>query len=94
MRQSISKDLSRKVFTHRGNDCWECKDYKTFYMTIRPYNLETDKRKGRDPKHYTLFTNFGPIVHNLKSIIEAFNKGYELADKEYEARFPGLNYKY
>jgi len=48
----MKNDLSRKVFTHTVNDCWQCLDYKTFYMTIRPTNLETDKMKGYDPNHY------------------------------------------
>ena len=44
-RQTISDDPSRKIFvpTEGPNDNWECKDYKTFYMTIRQTNLPDDK---------------------------------------------------
>ena len=88
-RIKMQKDLSRKVFQHVGNDCWECRDYKTFYMTIRPTKLETDLKKGYDPKHYMLSPNFCESVY-CKSLPEAFAKGYDMADEEYELRYPGL----
>jgi hypothetical protein len=88
-RTKMKNDLSRKVFTHTVNDCWQCLDYKTFYMTIRPTNLETDKMKGYDPNHYMLSPNFCESVL-CKSLPEAFTRGYDMADEEYELRYPGL----
>ena len=94
MRHSAIKDPSRKVFVHKGNDCWECKDYKTFYMTIRPTNLPDDERKGRDPNHYCIAISSGDIIDGIKSLPEAFTKGYTAADEIYEGRYPGLKYKF
>lgn len=94
MRNSISKDPSRKAFIHVGHDCWECKDYKTFYMTIRPMNSESEKRKNKNPNHYSLAISSGDIVQDIKSLPEAFAKGYDLADKIYENRYPGLKYSF
>lgn len=94
MRNSISKDPTRQAFQHKGRDCWECKDYKTFYMTIRPTNSETDIRKGRDPNHYVLSMSTGDIVDGLEGLPNAFAKGYDLADEIYYSRYPGLKYSY
>jgi len=91
MRNSISKDPTRQAFKLVGNDCWECKDYKTFYMTIRPTNSETDIRRGRDPNHYVLSISSGDNIDGLKGLPQAFAAGYNYADKVYEQRYPGLN---
>ena len=81
MRNSISKDPTRQAFQHLGNDCWECKDYKTFYMTIRPTNTETDKSQGRDPNHYVLSVSSGDNIDGLNGLPLAFAAGYDYADK-------------
>lgn len=93
-RESSMKDPSRVTFVHRGNDCWECKDYKTFYMTIRPTNSETDIRKGKDPNHYSLAISTGDTIDGIDSLPKAFAAGYDYADKIYESRYPGLKYKF
>lgn len=91
-RQTISDDPSRKIFvpTEGPNDNWECKDYKTFYMTIRQTNLPDDKAKGRDPNHYCLFISSGDIFYGIKDLLNAFKMGYDTADKTYESRYPGI----
>ncbi len=94
MRNSISKDATRQAFKHVGNDCWECKDYKTFYMTIRPTNSVVDKSQGRDPNHYVLSISTGDNIDGLESLPLAFAAGYDYADDIYKQRYPGLNYKY
>ena len=44
--RGFKNDPKRKKFIKKdGYYCWECKDYKTFYMTIRKTNLETDIKK-------------------------------------------------
>ena len=77
---AISKDLSRQVFVHESNDCWLCRDYKTFYMTIRPTNLEIDKNKGRDPNHYVLSISNGVIIDGINGLPKAFTTAYEYVD--------------
>ena len=94
MRNSISKDPTRQAFKHVGNDCWECKDYKTFYMTIRPTNSVVDKSQGRDPNHYVLSISTGDKIDGLEGLPLAFAAGYDYADNIYKQRYPGLNYKY
>jgi hypothetical protein len=89
-RHSISKDPTRQAFQHVGNDCWECKDYRTFYMSIRPTNSETDIRRGRNPDHYVLMSSSGDIIDGIESLPKAFTVGYNLADDTYESRYPGL----
>tara|TARA_E500000318_G_C3360074_1_gene134332 strand:- start:64 stop:333 length:270 start_codon:yes stop_codon:yes gene_type:complete len=86
-KMTISKDPSRQVFAHVGNDCWECKDYKTIYMTIRPTKLETDVRQGRDPSHYILCASTGESFDGIIGLPQAFTKGYTYADEIYESRF-------
>lgn len=86
-RYTMMKEPARQAFIHKGNDCWECKDYKTFYMTIRPSNSETDLRKGRDPNHYILSTSGGDIIDGIDGLPAAFAKGYSYADKVYKSRY-------
>ena len=86
-RYTMMKEPSRQAFIHKGNDCWECKDYKTIYMTIRPSNLETDIRKGRKPEHYILATSSGDIIEGIEGLPAAFAKGYSYADNLYRSRY-------
>lgn len=45
----LSNDPTRKKFIKRdGYEVWECKDFKTFYMTIRKQALPLDEKKNRD----------------------------------------------
>jgi hypothetical protein len=86
-RYTAMNEPSRQAFIHVGNDCWECKDYKTIYMTIRPTKLEMDIRKGRDPNHYVLCASTGESFEGLEGLPQAFAKGYNYADKVYNSRF-------
>ena len=79
-KMTISKDPSRQVFVHQSNDCWLCRDYKTFYITIRPTNLEMDKQQGRDPNHYVLCFSNGNIIDGINGLPKAFTTGYEYVD--------------
>tara|TARA_R110002049_G_scaffold88090_3_gene222685 strand:- start:714 stop:986 length:273 start_codon:yes stop_codon:yes gene_type:complete len=86
-RYTKIQEPERQAFIHKGNDCWECKDYKTLYMTIRPSNMETDRKKGRDPNHYILAISSGEQIDGLSGLPTAFAKGYSYADNLYRSRY-------
>jgi len=91
-RYTKMQEPDRQAFIHKGNDCWECKEYKTLYMTIRPSNMEIDKKLGRDPSHYVLATSSGEQIDGINGLPNAFAKGYNYADDLYRSRYPQKRY--
>lgn len=83
----LSQDPSRKKFIKRdGYQVWECKDYKTFYMTIRKQSLPTDQVNNRDPNKFTLYMSSSEIFSDIDTAEEAIKKGYKRADELFEMR--------
>tara|TARA_E500000318_G_C3540236_1_gene204318 strand:+ start:690 stop:971 length:282 start_codon:yes stop_codon:yes gene_type:complete len=83
----LSKDPSRKKFIKReGYHLWECKDYKTFYMTIRKQALPLDLEKNRDPNKFTLYMSSSEIFSDIDTAEKAMKKGYKRADELFEMR--------
>lgn len=90
----LSNDPTRKKFIKRdGYAIWECKDFKTFYMTIRKQALPLDEKKNRDPNKYILYMSSAEILRFLTEIFDdietpelAMQKGYERANFLYSER--------
>tara|TARA_A100001515_G_scaffold134121_1_gene123862 strand:- start:32 stop:325 length:294 start_codon:yes stop_codon:yes gene_type:complete len=76
----------RTVFEYVGNDCFVCKDYYTFYMTIRRTNLPMDVKVGRSPDEYMLSTSVPEYFYGFKTPEEAMEKGYSRAKELYNMR--------
>ncbi len=85
--RGFKNDPNRKKFIKKdGYYCWECKDYRTFYMTIRKTDLETDIKKGRNPKEYMLTTSVPEYFEGFKTPEDAMKKGYKRSDELFEMR--------
>ena len=85
--RGFKNDPNRKKFIKvEGYNCWECKDYRTFYMTIRKTDLETDIKKGRNPKEYMLTTSVPEYFEGFKTPEDAMKKGYKRSDELFEMR--------
>lgn len=83
----LSNDLSRKKFIKIDKcEVWECKDYKTFYMTIRKQSLPFDEKKNRDPNKYILYMSSTEIFDDIETPELAMEKGYERANFLYSER--------
>ena len=92
--RGFKNDPKRKKFIKKdGYYCWECKDYRTFYMTIRKTNLETDIKKGRNPNDYILVTSVPEYFDGFKTPEEAMKKGYKRSDELFEMRLKSKPYK-
>ena len=85
--RGFKNDPNRKKFIKvDGYNCWECKDYRTFYMTIRKTDLETDIKKGRNPEEYMLVTSVPEYFEGFKTPEDAMKKGYKRSDELFEMR--------
>ena len=85
--RGFKNDPNRKKFIKKdGYNCWECKDYRTFYMTIRKTDLETDNKKGRNPEEYMLVTSVPEYFEGFKTPEDAMKKGYKRSDELFEMR--------
>ena len=85
--RGFKNDPNRKKFIKvEGYNCWECKDYRTFYMTIRKTDLETDIKKGRNPNEYILVTSVPEYFDGFKTPEDAMKKGYKRSDELFEMR--------
>ena len=83
----LSNDPTRKKFIKTdGCEVWECKDYKTFYMTIRKQDLPLDEKKNRDPNKYILYMSSSEIFDDIETPELAMQKGYERAEELYKMR--------
>lgn len=83
----LSNDPTRKKFIKRdGYEVWECKDFKTFYMTIRKQALPLDENKNRDPNKYILYMSSTEIFDDIETPELAMQKGYERANFLYSER--------
>ncbi len=83
------KDLDkarRTIFEYAGNDCFVCKDYYTFYMTIRRTNLPTDIKVGRNPDEYMLSTSAAEFFYGFKTPELAMEKGYARSKELFNTR--------
>ncbi len=83
----LAKDPKRKVFVKsEGYETWQCWDYKTFYMTVRRQDMETDKKYKRDKNKYLLYMSSTEIFENIDTPELAMKKGYERADEIFDIR--------
>ena len=85
--RGFKNDPNRKKFIKvEGYNCWQCKDYRTFYMTIRKTDLETDIKKGRNPNEYILVTSVPEYFDGFKTPEDAMEKGFKRSDELFEMR--------
>ena len=85
--RGFKNDPNRKKFIKvDGYNCWECKDYRTFYMTIRKTDLETDIKKGRNPEEFMLVTSVPEYFEGFKTPEDAMKKGFKRSDELFEMR--------
>ena len=85
--RGFKNDPNRKKFIKKdGYYCWECKDYRTFYMTIRKTDLETDIKKGRNPGEYMLVTSVPEYFEGFKTPEDAMKKGFKRSDELFKMR--------
>ena len=85
--RGFKNDPNRKKFIKvEGYNCWQCKDYRTFYMTIRKTDLETDIKKGRNPEEYMLVTSVPEYFEGFKTPEDAMKKGFKRSDELFEMR--------
>ena len=85
--RGFKNDPKRKKFIKvEGYNCWECKDYRTFYMTIRKTDLETDIKKGRNPEEYILTTSVPEYFEGFKTPEEAMKIGFKRSDELFQMR--------
>jgi hypothetical protein len=83
----FSENPNRKLFIKKPDFmCWECLDYKTFYMTIRLQSAEIDRKNNLDPNKFTLYMSSSEIFSDIDTAEEAIKKGYKRADELYEMR--------
>ncbi len=83
----LTNDPNRKKFIKSDEyNTWKCLDYRTFYMTIRKTDLETDIKKGRKPDEYILVTSVPEYFDGFKTPEEAMKKGFKRSDELYEMR--------
>ena len=76
----------RNRFIEGVNETWTCKDYYTFYMTIRRTDLDYDIKQGRNPDEYMLQTSAAEYFYGFKTPQEAMDKGYSRAKELYNMR--------
>ena len=83
----LAADPNRKIFVKDDDfETWVCRDYKTFYMTIRKQDLEYDIEKNRDPSKYVLQMSSSEIYDNIDTPELAMQKGYSRAEELYKLR--------
>ena len=64
----FSEDPNRKLFIKKPDFmCWECLDYKTFYMTIRKQDQHIDRKHNRDENRYRLFMSSNDTVDDIET---------------------------
>jgi len=80
----VKSDRSR--FVEGVNETWTCKDYYTFYMTVRRTDLDYDIKQGRNPNEYMLQTSAAEYFYGFKTPQEAMDKGYSRAKELYNMR--------
>jgi len=85
----FSEDPNRKLFVKKPDFmCWECWDYKTFYMTIRKQDQLVDRKYNRDENKYYLYIRADYTFDNIETPEIAMKLGYEKANLLYKE---GLN---
>lgn len=83
----LAKDPSRKRFIQKGDfQCWQCWDYKTFYMTIRLQSTDYDRKANRHPNKYILSMSSSETFEDIDTLEEAMEKGYKRAEELYKMR--------
>ncbi len=80
----VKSDRSRLV--EGVNETWTCKDYYTFYMTVRRTDLDYDIKQGRNPNEYMLQTSAAEYFYGFKTPQEAMDKRYSRAKELYNMR--------
>lgn len=83
----LKNDKNRIKFIKDAEyDVWECKDYKTFYMTIRKQDQVIDEKNNRSKDKFLLFMSSTEIFDNIDSVDQAMQKGYARAEELYKKR--------
>ena len=83
----LSQDPSRKKFIKQGEyNCWVCKDYRTFYMTVRKTDQLLDEKEGRNSNEYMVVTSVPEFFDGYKTPEEAMKKGFKRSDELFEMR--------
>lgn len=83
----LSNDPTRRKFIKKGEyEVWVCKDFKTFYMTIRKQNHCIDRKYNRDENKYVLCMSSTDIFDDIETPELAMQKGYERANFLYSER--------
>ena len=76
----FSDNPDRKIFIKQENfENWVCKDYKTFYMTIRKQVHSYDNKCNRDETKYILYMSSSEVMENIETPEEAMQMGYARA---------------
>lgn len=90
----FSENPNRKLFIKKPDFmCWECLDYKTFYMTIRKQDQHIDRKSNRDENKYRLFMSSNDTVDDIETPELAMQVGYERANFLYKERLNSSPYK-
>ena len=90
----FSENPNRKLFIKKPDFmCWECLDYKTFYMTIRKQDQHIDRKSNRDENKYRLFMSSNDTVDDIETPELAMQAGYERANFLYKVRLNSSPYK-
>jgi len=83
----FSENPNRKLFIKKPDFmCWECLDYKTFYMTIRKQDQHIDLKSNRDENKYRLFMSSNDTFDDIETPELAMQAGYERANFLYKER--------
>jgi hypothetical protein len=83
----FSENPNRKLFIKKPDFmCWECLDYKTFYMTIRKQDQHIDRKSNRDENKYRLFMSSNDTFDDIETPELAMQVGYKRANFLYKER--------
>ena len=90
----FSEDPNRKLFVKKPDFmCWECLDYKTFYMTIRKQDQHIDRKSSRDVNKYRLYMSSNDAYDDIETPELAMQAGYERANFLYKERLNSSPFK-
>jgi hypothetical protein len=90
----FSEDPNRKLFVKKPDFmCWECLDYKTFYMTIRKQDQHIDRKSSRDENKYRLYMSSNDAYDDIETPELAMQAGYERANFLYKERLNSSPFK-
>lgn len=90
----FSEDPNRKLFVKKPDFmCWECLDYKTFYMTIRKQDQHIDRKSSRDENKYRLYMSSNDAYDDIETPELAMQTGYERANFLYKERLNSSPFK-